>query len=315
MREMGLGLLASLFFAVTFILNRSMELEGGSWVWSASLRFLFMIPFLVLIVLLRRGFKQVFIEIAARPLPWLGWSFVGFVLFYAPLTYAAAFGPGWLVAGAWQITIVAGVLIAPFLSPSGRKAAIQDKWPVRSLWISLFILSGIALIQAQSFSYIAYQDMLFILLPILAAAFAYPLGNRKMMDLCDGRLDTFQRILGMLLCTMPFWLILAGTEWILSGPPSPSQTAQTFIVAVCSGVIATTLFFIATNAARKNKTTLASVEATQSLQILFVVFGEWLLLSSPMPNMYAWLGIFIIIAGISMHSFSTVRKTQIKKPE
>lgn len=130
MREMGLGLLASLFFAVTFILNRSMELEGGSWVWSASLRFLFMIPFLVLIVLLRRGFKQVFIEIAARPLPWLGWSFVGFVLFYAPLTYAAAFGPGWLVAGAWQITIVAGVLIAPFLSPSGRKAAIQDKWPV-----------------------------------------------------------------------------------------------------------------------------------------------------------------------------------------
>ncbi|RKD75520.1 putative multidrug resistance efflux transporter [Sinobaca qinghaiensis] len=308
MREMGLGLLASLFFSITFILNRAMELDGGSWAWSASLRFLFMIPFLLLIVLLRRGVKQVFIEIAAKPLPWIIWSFTGFVLFYAPLTFAAAYGPGWLVAGSWQITIVAGVLISPFLSASSRKEKLKDKWPVRSLWISLFILSGIALIQAQSFTYISSQDMMFILIPVLAAAFAYPLGNRKMMDLCDGRLDTFQRILGMLLCTLPVWLIVAGIELVQSGPPSVNQTVQTFIVAVCSGVIATTLFFIATNAARKNKTALASVEATQSLQILFVVVGEWLLLSSPMPNTYAWTGIFIIVAGIIMHSFSSRRK-------
>lgn len=43
---------------------------------------------------------------------WL-WSVVALVLFYAPLTYAAAFSPGWLVAGTWQLTILAGVLLTP----------------------------------------------------------------------------------------------------------------------------------------------------------------------------------------------------------
>ena len=28
-------------FAVTFILNRAMELSGGSWMWSSSLRFFY----------------------------------------------------------------------------------------------------------------------------------------------------------------------------------------------------------------------------------------------------------------------------------
>ena len=35
------GILASFFFAFTFILNRSMNLAGGYWMWAASLRYLF----------------------------------------------------------------------------------------------------------------------------------------------------------------------------------------------------------------------------------------------------------------------------------
>lgn len=34
-----IGIVSALFFAVTFILNRAMELDGGSWLWSASLRY------------------------------------------------------------------------------------------------------------------------------------------------------------------------------------------------------------------------------------------------------------------------------------
>ena len=45
MKEIALGILASLFFAVTFILNHAMEMQGGSWLWSASLRY-FYAPFL-----------------------------------------------------------------------------------------------------------------------------------------------------------------------------------------------------------------------------------------------------------------------------
>lgn len=39
MKEILIGIIAALFFAFTFILNHSMELDGGSWLWSASLRY------------------------------------------------------------------------------------------------------------------------------------------------------------------------------------------------------------------------------------------------------------------------------------
>ena len=35
-RALADGLLASLFFAFTFIFNRSMNLDGGYWLWSAA---------------------------------------------------------------------------------------------------------------------------------------------------------------------------------------------------------------------------------------------------------------------------------------
>ena len=36
-KALGLGILGSFFFAFTFILNRSMNLSGGFWMWSAVL--------------------------------------------------------------------------------------------------------------------------------------------------------------------------------------------------------------------------------------------------------------------------------------
>lgn len=36
---MGLGLLATTCFATIFVLNRTMSVAGGSWMWSASLRY------------------------------------------------------------------------------------------------------------------------------------------------------------------------------------------------------------------------------------------------------------------------------------
>lgn len=135
MKAIVIGILASLFFAVTFILNRAMELSGGSWMWSSSLRFLFMIPFLFLIVYAKGKWAPLWHEIRKKPFFWLKWSFTGFVLFYAPITFAAAYGPGWLIAGTWQITIVAGVLLSPFFcetknSPAGP-VSVRQKIPDR----------------------------------------------------------------------------------------------------------------------------------------------------------------------------------------
>src|SRR5690625_6883503 len=80
-----IGILAALFFSVTFILNPSMELDGGSWVWSASFRFMFMLPILFIIVGYKRNVKPVLIHMKKQPIAWLLWSTVGFGLFYAPL--------------------------------------------------------------------------------------------------------------------------------------------------------------------------------------------------------------------------------------
>jgi drug/metabolite transporter (DMT)-like permease len=315
MKEIFLGVLASMFFAVTFILNRSMELSGGSWLWSSSLRFFFMVPFLFLIVLARKNLKSLFLEMAKHPLQWLTWSFVGFVLFYAPLTYAAAYGPGWLVAGTWQLTIVAGVLLGPLFFESLKSEAgemrVRQRIPLRSLLISLLILSGVILIQWQQSNEITMHLLVVGILPVLLAAFAYPLGNRKMMELCGGRLDTFQRVLGMTLATIPFWIVVGAFGLVQVGVPDFDQVLQSFIVAICSGVIATTLFFIATDKVRDSQTKLAAVEATQSTQVLFVIFGEVLLLSSPFPNGLAMTGLFVIVLGMLLHSFYS-RKLEMK---
>lgn len=318
MREISIGILSSMFFAVTFILNRSMELSGGSWLWSSSLRYFFMLPFLIAIVYYRKGFPPIKKEIFKQPLPFFLWSVVGFVLFYAPLTYAAAFSPGWLVAGTWQLTILAGVLLTPFFfmtikTKQGTKL-IRQKMPFVSLCITSIILIGVVFIQIPHAQTVPLKTLLYGVLPILFAAFMYPLGNRKMMELLDGRLDTFQRILAMTLMTMPVWIIFAIIALITVGPPSFNQVFQSFIVGVSSGVIATTLFFMATDRVRHDQGKLAAVEATQSTQLIFVILGEMMILGIAPPTAMAIFGIIIIILGMSLHSFHAIlgRRKQSK---
>jgi drug/metabolite transporter (DMT)-like permease len=307
MKEITLGILASLFFAVTFILNRSMELSGGSWLWSSSLRYIFMVPFLLIIVMFRRNLKHMWQEMVSNPLPWILWSFVGFVLFYAPITFAAAFGPGWLVAGTWPLTIVAGVFLGPLfyktVESKNGPIKVRQQIPIQALFISFFILIGVVLIQWQHAQSLTFEVVIASTFPVLVAAFCYPLGNRKMMDICGGKLDTFQRVFGMTLASLPFWLLLAGVGYVQVGPPSTDQILQSFIVAISSGVIATTLFFIATDRVRDNHDKLAAVEATQSTQVIFVIVGEVILLSTPLPSTLATIGLFIVMFGMLLHSF------------
>ncbi|MFF5997016.1 multidrug resistance efflux transporter family protein [Lysinibacillus sp. KU-BSD001] len=307
MKEIMIGILAAFFFGFTFIFNHAMELEGGSWLWSASLRYFFMLPFLIAIVAIRGGFQPLRTEVKSAPSAWLIWSFVGFVLFYAPLTFAAAFGPGWLVSGTWQLTIVAGVLLAPlFLTDHG----IRHKIPRISLLISGVILIGILLIQIPQANSTSFQTVLFGVLPVVVAAFAYPLGNRKMMDVCGGRLDTFQRVLGMTIASLPAWIVMAIWALITVGYPSSSQVFQSLLVALSSGVIATTLFFIATDRARHDQGKLAAVEATQSTEVLFVMAGEMVLLHVALPSSVALTGVGIIIVGMLLHSYHTMLVTK-----
>ena len=307
MKEIAIGLLSALFFAFTFILNHAMELDGGSWLWSASLRYFFMLPFLLVLVMWRRGTNSLVTEIQRSPKQWLLWSFVGFVLFYAPLTFAAAYGPGWLVSGTWQFTIVAGVLLTPlFLTVSGARFKI----PRTSLFISCFILLGIVFIQLPQAGASSLSTLFLGSLPVIVAAFAYPLGNRKMMALVGTRIDAFQRVLGMTIMSMPAWIVLAIIALSTVGLPSMSQVTNSFLVAMLSGIIATTLFFIATERSQSNQGKLAAVEATQSTEVLFVIIGEMILLQIAAPPLLAIIGIIIITIGMLLHSYHTMVVTK-----
>ncbi|PIC64171.1 hypothetical protein CSV79_08270 [Sporosarcina sp. P13] len=310
MKVIGIGILSSLFFAVTFVLNRSMELEGGSWLWSASLRYFFMVPFLVLIVAMRGGLPGVKREMTAAPRPFFLWSFVAFVLFYGPLTFSAGYSPGWLVAGTWQLTLVMGVCLAPLFtynvtSETGEIRTIRHRIPIASLAISSVILVGVVLIQFPHASSVSTKVILLGTLPLVVAAVAYPLGNRKMMNLLGGRLDMFQRVLAMTLMTIPIWLIMALYAWVTIGLPSTSQVVQSLIVAISSGVIATSLFFLATDRVQHDQGKLAAVEATQSFELIFALLGEMLLLSLPLPGPISLIGVLVIIGGLSLHSYQS----------
>ena len=286
-----------------------MEISGGSWLWSASLRYFFMVPFLIAIVAYRKGLRDTGKAMASKPLPFFGWSIVAFVLFYAPLTFSAAYSPGWLLAGTWQLTIVAGVLLAPLFvivvkTNEGEKK-IRQRIPLVSLLITLIIFSGVILIQIPNANSVDTRTLLLGILPVIVAAFAYPLGNRKMMDLLQGRLDTFQRVLAMTLMTIPVWIGFAVYAMFTVGPPSMNQVIQSLIVAVSSGVIATTLFFMATDLVQNHQGKLAAVEATQSTELIFAMIGEMLILHIALPGTLSLIGIFVIIIGMGLHSYQT----------
>lgn len=319
MRPIILGVCAALFFATTFVLNRGMELSGGSWIWSASLRFMFMIPFLLLIVIRRGNLQELFDVMKEKPKQWFLWSFVGFGLFYAPLCFATIYSPGWLVAGTWQFTIIAGSLLAPLFfvtiqTKSGPKQ-VRGRIPFKGLLFSFVILIGIALMQLEQANTLTAMELSLGIVPVIIAAFAYPLGNRKMMEVVNGRLDVFQRVLGMTLASLPFWLLLSVFGVATVGFPSVSQTFQSLIVALCSGVIATVLFFKATDMVKDNMQKLASVEATQSLEVLFALLGEVVFLSIAFPSTISWIGIVLVIIGMILHSLMShgIEKRQVQK--
>ncbi len=314
MKPIVLGVLSSFFFAFTFVLNRMMSVHGGSWLWSASLRYLFMLPFLLAIVAMRGNLSSLFAQMRERPWSWLLWSTVGFGLFYGPLCMAALYSPAWLVAATWQCTIVAGSLLVPFfhehLETRTGVVKVRKRIPLKGLAVSSIILVGIVLVEVQQAGEVPWRDLLLGGVPVLVAAFAYPLGNRKMMELCNGRVDTVQRVLGMTLASLPLWLILGLYALCRVGPPGIGQTTQSLVVAVFSGVIATILFFYATDLTKGNVHQLAAVEATQSGEVVFALIGELLLLPGTTVSGVALAGIGIIIMGIVLHSFSSVRPTK-----
>ena len=287
------GILASMFFAFTFVFNRSINLAGGYWGWSASLRYFFMLPMLWIASAKIGGIKPILNDIKLNPAGWILWSTVGFGLFYAPLTLASVYGESWFIAATWQLTIAAGVLLTPLF---GKRI------PIKNLTFSIVILAGILLLQSEHLRCMKNSASMTAFALIIIAAFSYPLGNRKMMLCASPELSAIQRVFGMTLCSMPFWTLLSVFSGIYHGVPTSGQLIQSFIVALFSGVIATVLFFEATNLVKHNAKQLAVVEATQSGEVIFTLLGGIIFLGDSAPSALGFAGIALIALGMIANS-------------
>ncbi len=287
LRLIILGALAALFFSSTFILNRAMSIQGGHWVWSASLRYFWMLALLGAWLLVS-GKKSLILEtLALYRRHFLFWTLagsVGFGVFYALITFSASYAPGWVVAATWQTTILATPIV---LLCFGRKV------PLKALLLTLIVFAGVLTVNAEQAQNVDIYDLLLGALPVIVAAFAYPLGNQLVWEAYAGSnpripnidhpaiRDSICRVLLLTLGSLPLWIILV----IVTSPPAPSQgqIVNTLLVAVFSGVAATTLFLKARHSASSAQE-LAAADSTQSLEVIFSLIGEVIFLGGALPG-------------------------------
>ena len=301
----AIAVLASLFFTMTYVLNRASALDGGHWAWMASLRYLITLPLMLPLVYFQGGAKPVLRAIAAHPWAWIRCGAIGFVLFYCMLSLAAASGPAWLVAGSFLVTVVTGMLCAPLLYKDERR-----RIPPAGLAVAVVILAGILLMQVGYASGPLDRAAWLALGFVLVAAFAFPLGNRLLLLHLERSGEDFtatQRVFGMTLASQPLWLLVAVYAGVRSGAPAASHVWLAAGVAVCAGVIATILFFQATGMVRNQPLALGAAEAMQGSEVVFAVLLGVLLLGEAWPSGLAVPGALLVIAGIVAFAWVVAR--------
>jgi len=297
-----IGLLSGMFFSSTFILNRVMSLEGGHWVWSASLRYMYMVLFLILSVPIFQGrgtLHQIFRLFYQHWKFWVVAGSIGFGCFYALLCFSADHAPGWIIATTWQLTIIASLFV---LICFGRS------FPKKTWLFSLIVFTGVLMVNLSHIDTADLKGVFMGGLPVLVAAFCYPVGNQLVWEARNGNKNLpdikspyidnpFNKVLLLSLGSLPFWGLLI----LVTAPslPSSGQLFNTALVALFSGIFATSLFLYARGKS-KRASELAAVDATQSSEVIFAMTGEILLLSSPLPNTIALVGIFMVFSGLAL---------------
>ena len=293
------GLLSSLFFTVTFLINRSISLDGGHWFFLGGLRLVYAIIFFTVGFIIFKGFsyfKLILKEYVDNLLFWTIAGSIGFGFFYSLICYSASFSPAWIVVTTWQITIVSSLFV---LTLFGKKLS-------KKIWFfTIFIFTGIVLVNLSHFEINNLEMIILGILPILIASFCYPFGNQMVWEEKRRRKlenrnltvinNSFVKVFLLVLGSTPFWIIL----YFLSDPvaPSTSQYINVAIITLVSGILATSLFLYARSQANSSSK-LMLVDATQSSQVFFALCGEMIFLNVSFPNVLGLTGILITIVGL-----------------
>jgi drug/metabolite transporter (DMT)-like permease len=184
---------------------------------------------------------------------------------------------------------------------------------IRSAFI---VFSGVLMVNLSHAEITNIKDLLLGGFPVLIAAFCYPTGNQLVWEAKSGNKylpdiesplleNPFNKVLLMSIGSVPFWLILLA----FTQPPLPSkgQLINTALVAIFSGVFATSLFLFARNKAKK-ASELAAVDATQSSEVIFAMIAEIIILNASLPGVMAIGGIILVFTGLGLFiSFQDAR--------
>lgn len=297
-----ISLISAAFFSSTFVLNYSMALGSGHWVWTAILRYIFTIILVTALITTFKGWHFLFAlgELFFKHIAF--WIIAGTLacgLFYSGIAFSSEILRGWMVAATWQFTIIASPLVLYLFG---------YKFPVRALFIAVAVFAGIILINAQNFleSNESFSHF-WAYLPILISTFAYPLGNQLLNSAKNNGIsfvptinsplleNPFSGILLLSIGSIPFWTLL----FLIAQPPAPlpHQYLQTFAVAVLAGVLATGLFYYARNAT-SDPYKIIAVDAVQSTEVLFALAFELILINSLLPTYTQIAGTLVVVLGI-----------------
>lgn len=302
----GLALLSALFFTLTYVLNRA-SVQAGHWAWTAALRYLWTVPLLLPLMPWQGGVAPVWAALRAHPWAWLRCGAIGFVAFYLLLTWAAASGPSWLVAGSFQFTVIAGMLCAPFLYRDARA-----RIPRATFAVGAVVFCGVLLLQLGHAEGGLADVPWLALACVLGAAVAFPLGNRLLLlhlERTGEALNATQRVFGMTLASQPLWWLVAVFAWYEAGPPGATQVWLAAAIALGAGVIASILFFQATGMVRDVPAALGAVEAMQAAELLFAtVLGVWWL-HETWPRGISLAGAALVVLGILVFAWMVARPT------
>jgi drug/metabolite transporter (DMT)-like permease len=301
-----LGILSGAFFSTTFVLNELMSVQGGHWLYSATLRYFFMIMFLALVLLFQGGIKRlvdVYALFIQNYIFWIISGTIGFGFFYALICFAADFSPGWVIAASWQFTIVATLFVLLFFGKSFSK----------KIWFFCFLIFiGVCLVNLSHIDNFELKVLIYGGIPVLIASFCYPLGNQLVWESQNGASqnkrtkkvphikssllkNSFNKVMLLCLGSIPFWIILL----LLIQPalPSSSQVLNSSFVALFSGVFATTIFLYARSKA-KDTNEIAAVDATQASEVIFAMLGSFLLFGTISLNANSIIGLILILLGL-----------------
>ena len=296
-----LGILSGAFFSTTFVLNELMSVQGGHWLYSATLRYFFMILFLAIILLFQGGIKRLTDIVKLFKQNYLFWTIsgtIGFGFFYALICFAADFSPGWVIAASWQFTIVAILFVLLFFGKS---------FPKKIWFFSSLIFIGVCLVNLSHIDNFELSTFIYGAIPVLLASFCYPLGNQLIWESQNGSSikvphikssllkNSFNKVMLLCLGSIPFWLILLLI--IQPSAPSSSQVLNSSLVALFSGVFATTIFLYARGIA-KDSNEIAAVDATQASEVIFAMLGGFLLFGTISLSSFSIIGLVLIMLGL-----------------